>query len=78
MEQIYIHILLLTEIGLILGGGVYKAHTFNKETAHKSHENSTIHRTNFHSTIQVHEHYKTRETENTEENKENTCKKHRK
>jgi hypothetical protein len=31
------------------GGSVYKDHTFNKETAHTSHENSTIHRTNFHS-----------------------------
>jgi hypothetical protein len=47
------------------GGSVYKDHTFNKETAHKSHENRTIHRTNchstiqymnIHSTIQVHEH----------------------
>jgi hypothetical protein len=57
-----------------------------KETAPTSHENSTIHRTNLHSTIlvrehpqyiyistiQVHEHYKTQEnTENTEENKIN-------
>jgi hypothetical protein len=24
------------------GGSVYKDHTFNKETAHTSHENSTI------------------------------------
>jgi hypothetical protein len=38
------------------GGSVYKDHTFNKETAHTSHEYSTIHRTNFHSTVQVHEH----------------------
>jgi hypothetical protein len=38
------------------GDSVYKDHTFNKETAHTSHENSTIYDTNFHSTIQVHEH----------------------
>jgi hypothetical protein len=37
------------------GGSVYEDHTFNKETAHTSHENSTIHGTDFHSTIQVHE-----------------------
>jgi hypothetical protein len=35
------------------GGSVYRDHTFNKETSHISHENSTIHCTNFHSTIQV-------------------------
>jgi hypothetical protein len=59
---IYIFIyLLLTAIGLMHSGSVYKAHTFNKETAHKSHESSTVDRTNFHSTIQVHEHYKTAE-----------------
>jgi hypothetical protein len=52
-EVIY---LLLTAIGLMPGGSVYKDHTFNKETAPTSHENSTIHRTNFHSTIQVREH----------------------
>jgi hypothetical protein len=40
------------------GGSVYKGHAFNKETANTSHENNTIHRTNFHSTVQVHEHYK--------------------
>jgi hypothetical protein len=38
------------------GGSVYKDHTFNKETAHTPHEYSTIQRTDFHSTIQVHEH----------------------
>jgi hypothetical protein len=50
--------LLLTAIGLKPGGSVYKDHTFNKETAPTSHENSTIHvhHTNFHSTILVHEH----------------------
>jgi hypothetical protein len=37
-------------------GSVYKAHTFNKETAYTSHENTTIHRMNFHNTVQVHEH----------------------
>jgi hypothetical protein len=42
----------------MLGGCVYKDHTFNKETAPTSRESSTIHRTNFHSTIQVREHYK--------------------
>jgi hypothetical protein len=69
--EIYIYIyiyILLTAIGLIPGDSVYKDHTFNKEAAPASHENSTVHRTNFHSTIQVHEHYKTQhETENTEE-----------
>jgi hypothetical protein len=45
-KKIYIYIL-LTTIGLMLGGSVYKDHTFNKETTH---------RTNFHSTIQEHEH----------------------
>jgi hypothetical protein len=56
------------------GGSVYKDHTFNKETA------QYVHVTNFHSTIQyiyistiqVHEHYKTQETEHTEKNTENT------
>jgi hypothetical protein len=43
------------------GDSVYKDHTFNKETAPTSDENSTIHRTNFHSTVQVHERYKTRQ-----------------
>jgi hypothetical protein len=55
-------------IGLMPGRIVYKGHIFNKETANTSHENSAIHRTNFHSTIQVHEYYKTqKKTENTEE-----------
>jgi hypothetical protein len=64
-------LLLLTAVGLMPGGSVYKDHTFNKETP-TSHENSTIHRTNFHSTILVHEHYKTQQkTENTEEKKMN-------
>jgi hypothetical protein len=63
-------LLLLTAIGLMPGGSVYKDHAFNKETAHTSDENSTIHRTDFHSTVQVHQHYETRQrTENTEENK---------
>jgi hypothetical protein len=40
------------------GGSAYKDHTFNNETAPTAHE--------FHSTIQVHEHYKTqKKTENT-------------
>jgi hypothetical protein len=40
------------------GDNVYKDHIFNKETVHTctSHENNTIYRTNFHNTIQVHEH----------------------
>jgi hypothetical protein len=38
------------------GDSVYKDHTFEKETEHKSQENGTIHRTNFRSTILVHEH----------------------
>jgi hypothetical protein len=36
----------------MLGGSVYKDHIFNKETAYITHENSTIHLTNFHNTIQ--------------------------
>jgi hypothetical protein len=42
-----LYYLLLTAICLIPGGSVYKDHTFNKETAHTSQKNSTIH---------VHEH----------------------
>jgi hypothetical protein len=55
---IYIIYFLLTAIGLMPGGSVYKDHTFNKETAPicTSHENSTIQCTNFHSKIQVYEH----------------------
>jgi hypothetical protein len=61
--------ILLTAIGLMPSGSVYKVHKFYKETAHTSHENSTyIARI----TTQVHEHYKTQQkTENTEENKIN-------
>jgi hypothetical protein len=55
------------------GDSVYKDHTFNKEGAHTSHENSTIRRTTFHNTIREHEYYKTQETENTKKKKtENT------
>jgi hypothetical protein len=56
-------------------GSINSDHTFNKETAPISHENSAIHRTNFHSAIQVHEHYKTQErgiTKNTENTRKNT------
>jgi hypothetical protein len=53
---IYSLYLLLNAIVLMNGGSVYKDHAFNKKTAHTSHENSTIHGTNFHSTIQVYEH----------------------
>jgi hypothetical protein len=60
------------------GGSVYKNHTFNKETAYTPNEDSTIHRTNLYSTIQVHKHKNTRSTwtlqnaaENTDENKMN-------
>jgi hypothetical protein len=42
--------LLLTAIGLMPGGSVYKDHTFNKETEHTSHEFSQY--MNIHSTIQ--------------------------
>jgi hypothetical protein len=65
--------LILTSFGLMPGGCVYKDHlVFNKKTAYTSHENSTKHRTNFHRTVQVHEHYKTQQkTKNTEENKMN-------
>jgi hypothetical protein len=55
------------------GVSVYKNHTFNKETAHTSHEFSQYKYMNIYSTIQyiyintiqVHEHYRTQETENT-------------
>jgi hypothetical protein len=33
------------------GGSVYRDPTLNNETAHTSHENSTIHRTNIHSSL---------------------------
>jgi hypothetical protein len=46
----YFIYLLLTVIRLMPGGNVYKDRTFNKETTPTSHENSTIHRTNFHRT----------------------------
>jgi uncharacterized protein YqgQ len=53
---LYIY-LLLTAIGLMPGGSVYKDHTFNKETAHTSHENSTIKSHEFPQyNISVHEH----------------------
>jgi hypothetical protein len=52
-HNFYYVYLLLTAIGLMPGGSVYKDHTFNKETVPTSRENSTIHRTN---TIQVYEH----------------------
>jgi hypothetical protein len=42
MAANYIYIYLLTAIGLMPGGNVYKDHTFNKETAPTSQENSTI------------------------------------
>jgi hypothetical protein len=77
--------LLLTAIGLMPGDSVYEDYTFKKETASTSHETAQYiariftvqykHR-NIHSTIQVHEHYRTQETEN-QKNTENT-KKHRK
>jgi hypothetical protein len=60
--------ILLIENGLMPGGSVHKDHTLNKGAAHTCHENNTTHRTNYHSTTQVHEHYKTQQkTENTEE-----------
>jgi hypothetical protein len=57
------------------GGSVYKDRTFNKETAQCTARIFTVQYMymNIHSTIQVHEHYKTQETENTE-NTENTLK----
>jgi exopolysaccharide biosynthesis protein len=67
---IYIYIyffLLLTAIGGMPGGSVYKDNTFNKETAHLTKTAQYIARIftikykymNIHSTIQVHEHYRT-------------------
>jgi hypothetical protein len=50
--SIHIHMCLsLTAIGLMPGDSVYKVHTINKERTHTSHENGTIHHTNFRSTI---------------------------
>jgi hypothetical protein len=48
-------LLLLTAIGLMPGGSVYK------DKIHEHPQYNTVHM----STIQVHEHYKTQETENT-------------
>jgi hypothetical protein len=86
-------LLLLTAIGLMPGGSVYKDHTFNKETAHLTYTAQYIARIftvqykymNIHSTvhyisistIQVLEHYKTQETENYRKNTDNTRKEHR-
>jgi hypothetical protein len=70
--------LLLTATGHMPGGSVYEAHTFNKETDPTSHEIARyitrIFKVQVHEhsqyiyigTIQVHEHYKTQERENTE------------
>jgi hypothetical protein len=58
------------------GGSVYKDHTFNKETAHLMKTAQDIARKftvqykymNIHSTIKLHEHYKSQQrSENTEE-----------
>jgi nitrate reductase gamma subunit len=57
----HILLLLLTAIGLMPGGSVYK------DEVHEHPQYNTVHM----STIQVHEHYKTQETENTEKT-ENT------
>jgi hypothetical protein len=46
---VYIYVL-LTAVGLMPGGNVYKDSIFSKETTPTSNENSRIHRTNFHST----------------------------
>jgi hypothetical protein len=40
------------------GGSVCKDHTFNKKTPQLTNTARYVHRTNFHSTIQVHEHPK--------------------
>jgi hypothetical protein len=48
-------LLLLTAIGLMPGGSVYK------DKVHEHPQYNTVHM----STIQVHEHYKSQETENT-------------
>jgi hypothetical protein len=77
--------LLLAAAGFMPGGSVYKDHTFNSETAHLTKTAQYIARIftvqykylNIHSrmqyiyisTIQVHEYYKTQETENTEKHK---------
>jgi hypothetical protein len=50
-------------------GSVYKDLTFNNETAHFT---KTVQYVGRIFTVQVHEHYKTQETENTEKNTENT------
>jgi hypothetical protein len=60
------------------GGNVYKDHTFNKETAQYIAWIFTVQckYMNIDSTVQVHEHYKTQETQKIhEENTESTKKK---
>jgi hypothetical protein len=58
--------LLLTAIGLMSGGSVYKDHTFNKETGHMHLTNTTQYIARIF-TVQVHQHYKTQQkTGNTE------------
>jgi hypothetical protein len=54
MELLLLLLLLLTAIGLMSGGSVYK------DKVHEHPHYNTVHM----STIQVHEHYKTQETEN--------------